>query len=81
MGRRGGHGHKPGPGPWGEWDRATADIVAVRTALTGGQILKVIIESAVLTPEQIFCACRAAEAAGADFVKSSTGFHPAGAPR
>jgi deoxyribose-phosphate aldolase len=28
----------------GEWDRATADIVAVRTALTGGQILKVIID-------------------------------------
>jgi hypothetical protein len=32
----------------------------------------------VLTPEQIFCACRAAEGAGADFVKSSTGFHPVG---
>lgn len=62
----------------GEWDRATADIASVRAALTGGKILKVIIESAVLSPEQIFCACRAAEAAGADFVKSSTGYHPSG---
>jgi deoxyribose-phosphate aldolase len=62
----------------GEWDRVTADIAAVRSALTGGEILKVTIESALLTPEQIFCACRAAEAAGADFVDSSTGFHPVG---
>jgi deoxyribose-phosphate aldolase len=62
----------------GQWDRVTADIAAVRTALGGGGALKVIIESALLTPEQIFCACHAAEAAGADFVKSSTGFHPAG---
>lgn len=41
-------------------------------------MLKVIIESAALTDEQIVGCCRAAEAAGADFVKTSTGFHPAG---
>jgi deoxyribose-phosphate aldolase len=41
-------------------------------------VLKVIIESAALTDEQIVAVCRAAEAAGADFVKTSTGFHPAG---
>ena len=41
-------------------------------------VLKVIIESAALTDEEIVAACRAAEAAGADFVKTSTGFHPAG---
>jgi deoxyribose-phosphate aldolase len=40
--------------------------------------LKVILETAVLTHDQIATACREAEAAGADFVKSSTGFHPAG---
>jgi deoxyribose-phosphate aldolase len=40
--------------------------------------LKVIIEAAALNPDQIAAACQAAEAAGADFVKSSTGFHPAG---
>jgi deoxyribose-phosphate aldolase len=62
----------------GDWDGVRADITAVREVLTGGQILKVIIETAVLTPSQITAACHAAEAAGADFVKSSTGFHPAG---
>jgi deoxyribose-phosphate aldolase len=62
----------------GDWDSVRADIAAVREVLTDGQILKVIIEAAALTPIQITAACRAAEAAGADFVKSSTGFHPAG---
>nr|MDT0526601.1 hypothetical protein [Streptomyces sp. DSM 41633] len=41
-------------------------------------VLKVIIESAALTDEEIVGACRAAVAAGADFVKTSTGFHPTG---
>ena len=44
----------------------------------GAPVLKVIIESAALTDEEIVSTCRAAEAAGADFVKTSTGFHPAG---
>lgn len=54
-----------------------ADIAAVRAACSGA-VLKVIIESAALTDEEIVMCCRAAEAAGADFVKTSTGFHPAG---
>lgn len=62
----------------GDWDNVKADIAAVREVLADKQILKVIIEAAVLTPDQIAAACRAAEGAGADFVKSSTGFHPAG---
>ena len=37
-----------------------------------------IIESAVLDDDAIVAACRASESAGADFVKTSTGFHPAG---
>ena len=41
-------------------------------------VLKVIIESAALSDEAIVACCRAAENAGADFVKTSTGFHPAG---
>lgn len=41
-------------------------------------LLKVIIESAALTAEQKVLACRAAEQVGADFVKTSTGLHPAG---
>jgi deoxyribose-phosphate aldolase len=40
--------------------------------------LKVIIESAALTDEQIVFACVVAQKAGADFVKTSTGLHPAG---
>jgi deoxyribose-phosphate aldolase len=41
-------------------------------------LLKVILETAALTDDEIVAACAAAEAAGADFVKTSTGFHPAG---
>nr|WP_120492628.1 deoxyribose-phosphate aldolase [Corynebacterium lactis] len=54
-----------------------AEIKAVRDAIPG-KVLKVIIESAALTDEEIVAACKASEAAGADFVKTSTGFHPAG---
>lgn len=55
-----------------------ADIRAVREAAPSPTILKVIIESAALSDQQIVAAYRAAESAGADFVKTSTGFHPAG---
>jgi deoxyribose-phosphate aldolase len=55
-----------------------ADIRAVREAAPAPTVLKVIIESAALDDEQIVGACEAAERAGADFVKTSTGFHPAG---
>jgi len=41
-------------------------------------VLKVIIESAALTTEQKILACRAAEQVGTDFIKTSTGLHPAG---
>ncbi len=41
-------------------------------------VLKVIIESAVLTDEQVVEACQLSVAAGADFVKTSTGFHASG---
>ncbi|WP_082973005.1 deoxyribose-phosphate aldolase [Mycobacterium sp. E2497] len=58
-----------------------ADIAAVRAAVPGA-VLKVIVESAVLfsgtDEDTLIQVCRAAEDAGADFVKTSTGFHPAG---
>jgi deoxyribose-phosphate aldolase len=58
---------------------ATRDeIAAVRAAVPSPKVLKVIIESAALTDDEIVAACQAAEAAGADFVKTSTGYHPAG---
>lgn len=63
----------------GLWDRLEAEIATVRAAVPRPHNLKVIIESAWLeTDERIVAACRAAEAAGADYVKTSTGFHPAG---
>ncbi len=61
----------------GDFGAVEADIAAVRAA-TRGAVLKVIIESAALTDEAIVGACKAAVAAEADFVKTSTGFHPAG---
>ena len=51
------------------------EIAAVRAAAPAPTVLKVIIESAALSDEEIIAACRASEAAGADFVKTSTGFH------
>lgn len=62
----------------GSLDATQAEIAAVRAAVPAPKVLKVIIESAALTDEEIVAACKAAEAAGADFVKTSTGFHPAG---
>jgi len=62
----------------GDWDGVRAEIVAVRAAVPAPAVLKVIIESGALTDDEIVAACRASEEAGADFVKTSTGFHPAG---
>lgn len=62
----------------GEFAAVEQDIRAVREAAPAPVVLKVIIESAALTDEQIVAVCEAAERAGADFVKTSTGFHPAG---
>ncbi len=55
-----------------------ADIRTVRDAIPHPTVLKVIIESAALTDHEVVEACHAARDAGADFVKTSTGFHPAG---
>lgn len=58
-----------------------ADIATVRAAVPQA-VLKVIVESAALLEfagdAALVAACRAAEDAGADFVKTSTGFHPSG---
>jgi deoxyribose-phosphate aldolase len=60
------------------FDDVEADIAAVRAAAPKPIVLKVIIESAALSDEEIVGACRAAVAADADFVKTSTGFHSTG---
>ena len=62
----------------GDWAAVEADVASVRAACAGRALLKVIIESAVLSSEQIVQACGAAERGGAQYVKTSTGFHPAG---
>ncbi|OQA92125.1 MAG: Deoxyribose-phosphate aldolase [Elusimicrobia bacterium ADurb.Bin231] len=54
------------------------DIKAVREA-TRGKILKVILETTYLTKEEKIKACQLSKQAGADFVKTSTGFGPSGA--
>ncbi|HEY6057627.1 MAG TPA: deoxyribose-phosphate aldolase [Candidatus Limnocylindrales bacterium] len=57
-----------------------ADIAAVvDVAHAAGAIVKVIFENAYLTDAEKVRACRLSEAAGADFVKTSTGFAPSGA--
>lgn len=59
--------------------REVVNACAESSRATGSEaIVKVIIESAALNDDQIVAACKAAEAAGAHFVKTSTGFHPAG---
>lgn len=65
----------------GDVDAVRADIQAVRNAI-GGAVLKVIVESSALLAladeRMLTQVCHAAEDAGGDFVKTSTGFHPAG---
>ncbi|MEO8363398.1 MAG: deoxyribose-phosphate aldolase [Ilumatobacteraceae bacterium] len=60
------------------WAGVGDDIEAVRLAVPDSVILKVIIESAVLTDSEIVQCCKIAVDAGAQFVKTSTGFHKAG---
>ena len=57
-----------------------ADIAAVvDVGHAGGAIVKVIFENAYLTDDEKIRACHLTEAAGGDFVKTSTGFAPSGA--
>lgn len=61
----------------GDWAVTEREVAAVREA-TSGVLLKVILETAALTDEEIVRACVICRDAGAEFVKTSTGFHPAG---
>ena len=61
----------------GDWDAVERDVAAVKAAC-GDVLLKVILETAALTDEQVVEACRRSEAGGAQYVKTSTGFHPSG---
>ena len=63
----------------GNWQLVKNDIEAVVAAAEGRARVKVIIEACLLTDEEKVRACRAAKEAGADFVKTSTGFSTGGA--
>ncbi len=63
----------------GDYAAVEEDIRAVRRATRGTTILKVILETVLLTQEEKVMACQLAKKAGADFVKTSTGFLGGGA--
>lgn len=59
----------------GQWDALAAEITALQSLCAGrGALLKLILETALLSPGQIRRLCELALAAGAAFVKTSTGF-------
>lgn len=62
----------------GDHAAVLADLAGV-VAAADGRLVKVILETAALTPDEIDVACRLAVEAGAGFVKTSTGFGPGGA--
>ncbi len=66
----------------GRYDEVFADILTVREAIGREKVLKVIIESAALLelagPDAVTQVCKRAVTAGANYVKTSTGFHPLG---
>ncbi len=66
-----------GPFLAGDYKAVTEHVQQILTA-SDVATFKVIIESAALTDDQIDQACNCAVDAGADFVKTSTGFHPSG---
>ena len=61
-----------------KWQAITQEIAAVKTAC-GGKLLKVIIETCLLTDGEKIALCKCVSESGADFIKTSTGFSTAGA--
>jgi len=62
----------------GKWDDITAEIAAIKKACKG-KLLKVIIETCLLTEEEKIALCKCVSDSGADYIKTSTGFSTAGA--
>ena len=62
----------------GKWDEITAEIAAIK-AHCKGKLLKVIIETCLLTEEEKIALCKCVSDSGADYIKTSTGFSTAGA--
>ena len=64
----------------GRWDAVLAEIRAVKE-VCGSLVLKVIVETCLLTEEEKVKLCRIVSDSGADYIKTSTGFSAAGATR
>ena len=62
----------------GKWEEITAEIAAIKKACNG-KLLKVIIETCLLTDEEKIALCKCVSDSGADYIKTSTGFSTAGA--
>ena len=62
----------------GEWSNLENEVAAVRQAVGANVVLKVILETGLWSSEQIITACKHSVLGGADYVKTSTGFHKAG---
>ena len=62
----------------GKWAEITAEIAAIKKACKG-KLLKVIIETCLLTDEEKIALCKCVSDSGADYIKTSTGFSTAGA--
>ena len=62
----------------GKWDDITAEIAAIKAACKG-KLLKVIIETCLLTDAEKIALCKCVSDSGADYIKTSTGFSKAGA--
>ena len=61
-----------------KWDEITEEIRAIKAACKG-KLLKVIIETCLLTDEEKIALCKCVSDSGADYIKTSTGFSTAGA--
>ncbi|MBQ3000356.1 MAG: deoxyribose-phosphate aldolase [Oscillospiraceae bacterium] len=62
----------------GKWAEITEEIAAIKEACDG-KLLKVIIETCLLTDEEKIALCKCVSDSGADYIKTSTGFSKAGA--
>ena len=64
--------------PWSDIEAEVRGVRSAVDAIRRGVVVKVICESAALSDDELRTTCKAAVAGGADFVKTSTGFHKAG---
>ena len=62
----------------GEWSKLENEVAEVRQAVGVNVVLKVILDTGLWSSEQIIAACKHSVSGGADYVKTSTGFHKAG---